>query len=117
MAELVMGLGTSHGSQVSLTPNWWGEHGKLDRKRTNYDELVKDASPDIAGQLTEEVWQRKYDTVQSAVARSSDYLTSVAPDALIVIGDDQAELYAEKNIPAISLFWGDEVIDIPRDMT
>jgi hypothetical protein len=117
MAELVMGLGTSHGSQVSLTPDWWGEHGKLDRTRTNYDELVKNARPDIAGQLTEEVWQQKYDTVQSAVAQSSDYLTTVAPDALIVIGDDQAELYSKKNIPAISLFWGAEVIDIPRDMT
>ena len=39
MAEIVIGLGTSHGSQVSLT-DWWAKHGELDRKRTRYDELL-----------------------------------------------------------------------------
>jgi hypothetical protein len=117
MAEIVMGLGTSHGSQVSIGSEWWGKHGELDRKRTPYDDLLATVSPDMAAQLTPEVWQRKYEAVQAAVAELARVMAETAPDVLIVIGDDQAELYTDSNMPAIALFWGDEMLDIPRDMT
>jgi 3-O-methylgallate 3,4-dioxygenase len=117
MASIVMGLGTSHGSQVSLTPEWWGKHGELDRKRTPYEELIRGGRTDIQDQLTEDVWQRKYESVQAAVARLGEVLRESAPDCLIVVGDDQAELFSESSMPAIAIFWGDEVLDIPRDMT
>jgi 3-O-methylgallate 3,4-dioxygenase len=117
MAEIVMGLGTSHGSQVSLTPDWWPKHGELDRNRSNYDELVRDRAEQLADQLTPEVWQRKYDAVQAAVAEAGHALQSAAPDVLLVVGDDQGELYRSDNMPAISIYWGDTVDDIPRDMS
>ena len=117
MARIVMGLGTSHGSQVSLTPDWWPKHGELDRKRTPYEELIKNARTDLAEQLTPEVWQRKYDATQKAVAELSDALQKADPDVLIVVGDDQAELFSEQAMPAIALFWGEQVVDHPRDMT
>lgn len=117
MARIVLGLGTSHGSQVSLTPDWWPRHGELDRKRTPYEELVRSARADIADQLTPEVWQRKYDATQQAVATLAAVLQETDPDLLIVVGDDQAELFSQRSMPAIALFWGDEVVDHPRDMT
>jgi hypothetical protein len=117
MARIVMGLGTSHGSQVSLTPDWWPKHGELDRKRTPYDELVKTARADLGDQLTPDVWQRKYDATQRAIAELAAALQDSDPDALIIVGDDQAELFTEHSMPAIALFWGDEVVDHPRDMT
>lgn len=115
MAEIVMGIGTSHGSQVSIGPEWWGKHGELDRKRTPYDELVAAAPPTLAAELTPEVWQQKYDRVQAAVAELGRTLQAAELDAVIVVGDDQSEIYRERNMPAISVFWGDEVLDIPRD--
>lgn len=117
MAEIVMGLGTSHGSQVSLTPDWWSRHGELDRKRTRYEELLKSDSRPGEHELTPEVYQRKYDAVQDAVAVLASTLTESALDAVVVIGDDQGELYPETNIPAMAVYWGDSVLDIPRDLT
>jgi 3-O-methylgallate 3,4-dioxygenase len=117
MADIVLGLGSSHGSQVSIGPEWWGKHGELDRKRTPYDELLANAPAWLEGELQPDVWQRKYEAVQAAIAEAGRSLAGIAPDALIVIGDDQAELYSEGNMPAMAVFWGDEVVDIPRDMT
>jgi 3-O-methylgallate 3,4-dioxygenase len=117
MAEIVLGLGTSHGSQVSIGPEWWAKHGELDRKRTPYDELVRNAPATLADELTAEVWQSKYERVQAAVAELGRTLQQARVDALVVIGDDQSEIYRERNMPAISVFWGDEVLDIPRDPT
>lgn len=117
MAEIVMGLGTSHGSQVSLTPDWWAKHGELDRKRTRYEELLRsDSRPDVQ-ELGPEVFQRKYDAVQEAVGHLGAILTEAALDAVVVVGDDQGELYSEGNMPAVAMYWGDTVLDIPRDMT
>ena len=116
MASIVLGLGTSHGSQVSLTPDWWPKHGELDRKRTNYDELVQDRGDSLAPELTPEVWERKYDAVQDAVRRLGTELQAAELDAVIVVGDDQAELYTKDNMPAMAVFWGEQVADIPRDM-
>ncbi len=117
MATIVMGLGTSHGSQVSLTPDWWPKHGELDRKRTRYDELVQERGDDLAPQLTDEVWQRKYDDVQRAVGQLAETLQSADLDVVIVVGDDQAELFTEDSMPAVAVYWGETVADLPRDMT
>lgn len=117
MADIVMGIGSSHGSQVSLTPDWWPKHGELDRKRTPFDELIKNARTDLDAELTPQVWQRKYDATQEAVATLRDVLQESSPDCLIVIGDDQAELFSRSSMPAIAVFWGEEVVDLPRDMT
>jgi 3-O-methylgallate 3,4-dioxygenase len=117
MASIVLGIGTSHGSQVSLTPDWWPKHGELDRKRTRYDELVHERGDDLQDQLTPEVWQRKYDVVQQAVGVLSADLQAAELDAIIVVGDDQAELFSEDSMPAMAIYWGDSIADLPRDMT
>jgi 3-O-methylgallate 3,4-dioxygenase len=117
MADIVMGIGSSHGSQVNIGPEWWGKHGELDRKRTAYDELLENAPEWLEAELTPEVWQAKYEAVQAAIAEAVRTLAETRPDVLIVVGDDQAELFSEVNMPAMAVFWGEEVVDIPRDMT
>ncbi|MBA3737100.1 MAG: hypothetical protein H0W97_00870 [Actinobacteria bacterium] len=117
MAEIVMGLGTSHGSQVSLTPDWWAKHGELDRKRTRYEELLRSDSRPDEQELAPEVFQRKYDAVQEAVGHLGAILAEAAVDAVVVVGDDQGELYSEGNMPAVAMYWGDTVLDIPRDLS
>jgi len=112
-----MGMGTSHGSQVSLTPQWWGKHGELDRKRTDYDSLIREREGTLDAELTQETWRHKYDTVQGAVSTLQRTLSDADPDVLVIIGDDQAELFQESAMPAIAVYWGETIDDIPRDMT
>lgn len=118
MAEIVLGLGTSHGSQVSLTPEWWQEHGKLDRERTDYDELLATADPErIEPELTMETMQRKYEAAQRAVGEVSASLLKSNPDVVVIVGDDQGEMFPRANMPALAIYRGAGVDDIPRDLT
>jgi 3-O-methylgallate 3,4-dioxygenase len=103
VAEIVLGLGTSHGSQVSLTPDWWGRHGELDRRRTNYDELVR-RDRGIERELEPGVWQRKYEAVQAAVRALGETLTKTDPDVVVIVGDDQDELFRQSSMPAMAVY-------------
>jgi 3-O-methylgallate 3,4-dioxygenase len=113
MANIVLGVGTSHSTQLSLTPDWWPAQGQIDRGRTAYDDLVRDAPAWMPEQLTPDVWQAKYDAIQSGIETLRATIADAAPDVLIVVGDDQHELFLNDSIPAFSVFWGKEIWDIP----
>lgn len=113
MAKIVLGLGTAHSTQCSVKPEWWAEHAKLDRKRTPYERLEANAPAWMPGQLTDEVWNRKYEATQSAIATLGRALKDAAPDVLVVVGDDQHELFLDDCLPAFSVFMGPEIWDLP----
>jgi 3-O-methylgallate 3,4-dioxygenase len=48
---------------------------------------------------------------QEAIASSAEELADAQPDVVLVVGDDQRELFQEDCIPAIAIFIGNEVID------
>ncbi len=124
MAQIVLGLATSHGPQLSTSPDMWHVHLERDKrnkelwasdgKAHNYADLLAMADPTIAKQLTPEKFKARYDACQKALNRLSKTLAEVSPDALIIIGDDQHELFHEDNMPAISLYWGETVQTRPR---
>ena len=38
------------------------------------------------------------------------------PDITIIVSDDQDEWFFENNMPALSVYWGESVPIIPRDL-
>lgn len=113
MAKVILGVGTSHSTQVSITPDWWTKQGEVDRGRTPFDELVRNAPDWMPEQLTMEVWQQKYNETQNAISALKDAIKQAAPDVLLVIGDDQRELFLDDTMPTFSIFWGKEIWDLP----
>ena len=113
MAEIVLGIGTSHSTQCSIGPEWWETQGQLDRHRTPFDELERNAPPWLAGELRREVWERKFHEVQAAITRLAKIIDTGAPDVLVVIGDDQKELFLDDSMPVFSIFRGTEIWDLP----
>ena len=123
MAQIVAGLGTSHSPQLSTPPDpWWPEHAeKRDRVRKEsydkqgivrtYDELLTLADPDIEKELTPEVWQARYDACQVGIKKVGEAMVKAQLDALVVVGDDQYELFSEENMPAVLVYWGDTVLN------
>jgi len=65
MAEIVLGLGTSHSPQVSQDPKWWSEQGLLDQKRTPYEALLRTRAAWMDGELEPSVWAEKHQSVQT----------------------------------------------------
>jgi hypothetical protein len=113
MARVVFGVGTSHSSQVSITPDWWTAQGEIDRGRTPYEDLLRNAPDWLPGELRADVWRRKYDETQKAVAELKAAIARAKPDALLIIGDDQRELFLDDTMPTFSIFWGKEIWDLP----
>lgn len=121
MAEIVLGLAMSHSPQVSQETKWWGEQGLIDQKRTPYQELIQGKPDWIDAELRPDVWERKYAAAQIAIAKLSDALDEAAPDLIVLIGDDQEELFLDDCMPTFTVFRGDESWDRPEfihsDMT
>ncbi|HTE83843.1 MAG TPA: extradiol ring-cleavage dioxygenase [Dehalococcoidia bacterium] len=124
MAKIVLGLGSSHSPQLSAPPEAWPEFGKNDKNNPEllgrdgryhpYDEFLAQADPALSKQLFPSVWQAKWERCQKGIAWIGERLAEVSPDVLIIVGDDQEELFHEDNAPALLVYWGDEVINTPR---
>jgi 3-O-methylgallate 3,4-dioxygenase len=125
VAEIVLGVASSHTPQLSTSAEWWREHAARDERNTHllgrdgryhsYGELLADADPGLAGELETPVWQDKFDRAQSAVEAVAQSLAQAAPDVVVIVGDDQHELFGAEGVPAIGLFTGEQLWDLPPD--
>jgi hypothetical protein len=124
MARIVLGLGSSHSPQLSAPPEAWPAFGENDKSNPEllgrdgcfhpYEEFLATADPALGKQLNATVWQTKWDRCQRGIAWVAERLAAVSPDVLIIVGDDQEELFHDDNAPALLVYWGDEVINTPR---
>src|SRR5262245_61073496 len=121
MARIVLGLATSHSPQLSTPPELWPLHQERDKRnpelldtngvRVRYDELLGQASPSLAGEVTTDKWQARYAACQQGIAHLAKTLDQVSPDILVIFGDDQEELFSDENMPAMLIYWGDEMLN------
>jgi Cobalamin-independent synthase, Catalytic domain len=125
MAELALGLASSHTPQLSTSADYWTEHAARDQRNPRllgpdgryytYDELLATAAPALAGELQSSVWRSKFDRAQAAVEVLAQRLAAAEPDVVVIVGDDQHELFGADGIPAIGLFTGEALWDLPPD--
>jgi 3-O-methylgallate 3,4-dioxygenase len=123
MAQLVLGIGTSHTPMLNAPPTDWPRFYERDSKRTNlldtegrltsYDEQLKHAPAGIAAEIAPERMQARHAAVEGAMARLGDYLREARLDTLIVVGDDQDELYHPDNMPGMLVYYGETIPNVP----
>lgn len=115
MARIVLGLASSHSPNVSTVPELWHLHAERDRANPKLDfrRLVDEAPTGLEGQLTAEMFQQKHDRCQKAIEELSNSLRQAKVDAVVVIGDDQRELFLDECLPAFAIFTGAELVDFP----
>lgn len=125
MAEIVVGLGTSHTPQLSTPPEKWHLRAEGDVQRKNlfrvpdgvlvsYEELLAGADPAIKKEINLESFSARHERNQRGVARVAEALAEADPDILVMVGDDQKELFHEDNMPVLCVYWGDEIPYLPR---
>ena len=104
MAEVVLGLASSHTPQLSTSADYWTQHAARDQGNTRllgsdgryytYDELLATADPALGGELRPPVWRSKFDRAQGAVEVLARRLAAAEPDVVVIVrGDDQHELF------------------------
>ena len=83
-------------------------------KHVSFEELLAEAGPQIAQELTPEVFQKRHEANQKGIARLAETLERIAPDVLVILGDDQQEAFHDDNMPAFCIYWGEQVPYVPR---
>ena len=122
MAKIVLGVGTSHTPMLNAPLGDWSRFIERDRLRPHldkegrprtYQELEQLADPRMHEQLTPEVFARRHSAALAEVERLGTLLRRAELDTLIVVGDDQKELYDDANMPAILLYRGQTIRNVP----
>lgn len=119
MAQLVLGIGMSHSTMVTLDDSMWAEWAAHDStiailydaegQAVTYAQLAERAGDRYARQATPQHWKEQYAAVRQAVARLAADVASARLDVLVVVGDDQLELFSFANMPALAIFYGDRI--------
>ena len=125
MAKIVLGLGTSHSPMLSTSVDIWHLHADRDQKNKalefrgqtyDYEGLKLTRAPEkLEKHLIGEIWRSKQESCQQAILALGKKLSEVAPDVVVIVGDDQHELFHEDGIPAFAIFWGERIQCIPPD--
>jgi len=122
MAEFIGAIGTSHSPPMFLDVQYWEKHSEItDQKNTellspltgkitSYAQLVEEVAannPGLLDQLTPEVFAEKYARLQAGAERLRAIVSDLAPDVIMVVSDDQEELFFDDNMPSLSIYWGE----------
>jgi 3-O-methylgallate 3,4-dioxygenase len=121
MARIV--LGTSHTPMLNAPPTDWPRFYERDSRRSNlldvegrpttYEDQLRRAPVGVAAEIAPERMQARHEAVEGAMSRLGDFLREARLDALIVVGDDQDELYHHENMPGILVYYGATIPNVP----
>lgn len=119
MARIVLGIGTSHTPLLSLDPSSWHHRAKADTENpaltladgrvVSYRELVALRGEPYAAVATPEVFATLAGRCQQHLDHLAAEIARARPDLVVIVGDDQAELYSPGNMPAFAVFCGEEI--------
>jgi Catalytic LigB subunit of aromatic ring-opening dioxygenase len=119
MAQLVAAFGSSHSPMLAARIDDWQDgflardqarqFVDLDGNACNYAELLARAPADALQRIAPEHLARRHGEAMAAMARLRDDVAAAKLDALIIVGDDQEELFHHENMPAIGIYYGETI--------
>ena len=121
MAELVLGLGTSHTPMLTIPAELWPTYAEGDSRIPelayppsgqvrSYQEGLEYISPEIREKFQgDKPFADQAQRCQNALNTLASTLQAADPDFTIIISDDQDEWFYEHNMPKFSIFWGESV--------
>lgn len=124
MPKLAAAFASSHSVMLTCTLEDWqtgfpardpkGQY--LDRRGepTTYEALLARAPANAADLMTASAVAARHTEVHAAIARLKADIEAARLDALIVVGDDQHELFDERQMPSIGVYYGDTILNGAR---
>jgi catalytic LigB subunit of aromatic ring-opening dioxygenase len=119
MARLVAAYGTSHSTMLfSSVENWQGLFDHVDcnapisdfnGRLRSFEELLKEAPASAKGNIAPDVIRTRHATTNMGMSRLHEDIQSAKLDALIVVGDDQKEIFKDACRPAIGVYYGETI--------
>jgi len=114
MADIVLGIGTSHSPMLSTPHEAFAGHRERDQQRVpEFAVLVRERAARVAPELAPAVTAARHAANQAALTTLAAVLADAALDALVIIGDDQGEWFSVDSQPALCIYWGEVVESLP----
>jgi len=128
VADIVLGIGTSHTPMLTLPADLWPSYAGRDERNPElafppdgvvmtYQEALHSVAPEVRARYRGAApFGEQAATCQRALDELSASLREARPDITIIIGDDQDEWFYEDNMPALAVYWGDTAPLVPRQV-
>jgi OH-DDVA oxygenase len=116
VAEIVLGMWTTHGPTLALDPEDWTVRVPADKRMKHpfrgeiydFDGLAAlRADENLAQKCALDVRQQRAEACQAAIAQMAAIWEEVKPDVAVIFGNDQGEVFLEDMSPAIAVFDGE----------
>jgi hypothetical protein len=126
MARLVAAFGSSHSLMlVSRREDWQHGFRQIDTnnahyydrqgRKTDYEALLAAAPGGAETMVTPEKMGERFDASQAAMDHLGERIRDAKLDVLLIVGDDQNELFSTRNNPAIAIYYGTTIRNTARD--
>ena len=121
MADIVLGIGASHGPLLSTPPEQWDLRAKADRenkghwfrgKMYDFETLLKARAPGFASEIAVDVRRDRFAKCRQAMETLGKKFNDVAPDAVVIVGNDQREFFNPGLTPAITVYRGGQIKNV-----
>ena len=126
MASIVLGIGTSHTPMLNCGPDDWLRFKELDQRRKHlhkdgrpatFDELLAVAPPSLRAEIAPEKLAGRHAEAMAALDRLHETLIGAKLDVAVIVGDDQHELYHDDHMPAVLVYRGETIANVPNRTT
>jgi hypothetical protein len=125
VARIVLGIGTSHSPLLVLGGAQWELRSNDDRRNkslntldgrlVSYDDLVAERGERYARESDPGGFPAIAAKAEAALDRLAAELRAAEPDVVLVVGDDQGELFGPENFPAMAIYRGEELVMKPSE--
>ena len=119
MARLVAAFGSSHSIMLAAPrEDWQRSFRDSDRRmplfdatgnRTSFDALLAAAPPDSEAMVTADKLSTAYDRTFAAIAELKRQMDDIPLDCLVIVGDDQHELFQDAMMPSLAIYYGETI--------
>jgi 3-O-methylgallate 3,4-dioxygenase len=119
MARMVAAFGTSHSTMLfSSVESWQSLFDHVDCKAPindfdgvprSFDDLLKSTPADAARKISPTAIAQRHWATAEAMDRLDAGLGAAKLDVLLIVGDDQREIFKDACRPAIGIYYGDSI--------
>lgn len=122
MAEITLGIYTTHGPQLNTSPKEWLLRVPADKQRMHwyrgktysFDELIKLRSAEKLDEASSAAMrQLRWEACQRGVKELVRTWEANKPDVCVIFGNDQRECFHEDITPMFTVYGGDEIVQVP----
>ena len=118
MARITAAFGSSHSPMLNADLDDWSRFIELDRARSftaadgadcSYDELLARMPPGTDALIAADEMARRHARSRVAMDCLQAHIAAAELDLLLIVGDDQMEIFRYDNMPAFGIYYGDTI--------